>query len=345
MKILSTVVCAAILLSACGDSSGTGGGGGEPADGGSGVGGSAGAPSVGGAGGAGGAGGSPEADPLAIFYEDFHASRFSKASEDMAALDALVDGSAAPGDAATVRALAHLWYVSESSRDPSITPTEIFAEASKLLGHFSGAQEANPNDPRVPCWLGLTQITTGQAIGDQDMVDQGYATIETGVDGYPEFNLFCRALAYGGRPASDPDFQIAIDSLYETLDLCFGESVDRNDPDITPYLDQATSEGDKRVCWNDPVAPHNAEGFYLFFGDLLVKNGDLEAAAVVYENARLVAEYDAWPFKAVVEGRLTEDLAARSALYLDDVNENDPPLGGGDPSHGCTICHASSAAE
>ncbi len=210
---------------------------------------------------------------------------------------------------------------------------------------FTSARDANPDDPRVPCWLGLTQIATGQFLGNQGLIDEGYATIDVGVEAYPEFNLFCRALAYGGLPTADPDFQIAIDSLYETLDLCFGEAVDRDVPDITPYLDQATSEGDKRVCWNDAIAPHNAEGFYLFFGDLLVKNGDLEAANVVYEDARLVAEYDAWPFKAVLEGRLTEDLAARSALYQDDVATNDPPLGAGDASHGCTTCHASTTVE
>ncbi|MFO0550773.1 MAG: hypothetical protein U0271_20435 [Polyangiaceae bacterium] len=323
-----------MALTGCGDS-GESGGGGSGATGGSG-----GSPDVGGNGGDGGG-----TTPTAVdqFYTDFGASRFSQAEARAADLDALLDTDPTAADPAVVRALAHLWHVAEVGRDPNAG--SVFAEQANLLSQFQQARDNAPDDPRVPCWLGLTMLGTGQATQDQTLIDQGFAMLDEGVNAYPEFNLFCVALAYGGYPASDPSFTNAIDALYQTMDLCFGETVDRLNPTIEPYLDQATSTGQKRVCWNDPIAPHNAEGFYLFFGDLLVKSGDLETALVMYGNAKLVAEYADWPYKSLLEGRLTDDLGARAALYADADLMNDPPIAGAELDRGCTYCHAATAAE
>lgn len=344
-KLSWMLACSSVLaLAACGDSGeqGAGGSGGAPGDGGSpSDGGAGGAPSSGGAGG----GGGDTANPVAQFYVDFGASRYSQADENAAALDAFLEEDPDAADAAVVRGLAHLWHISEFGRDPSQDPATIFPEASKLMSQFQQARDNNPDDPRVPCWLGLVEIVSGQQISNPELVAQGYATIEEGVEAFPEFNLFCRALAYAPLPASDPDYALAIDAMFETMDLCYGETVDRDNPTIEPWLDQATSEGTKRVCWNDAIAPHNAEGFYLFFGDLLVKSGDSATAEILYANAQLIAEYDQWPYKSILEERLGADLEARGLLYADEDVQNDPPLGGDSGQRGCTYCHASSAAE
>lgn len=336
--------CAVLGQAACGDSDaqgGAGAAGGEEAGGAPSVGGAGGAPSSGGAGGAGGS----ASDAVAQFYVDFAASRYSRADENAAALDALLEQEPTAGDAAVVRGLAHLWHISELGRDPSQDPSSVLGEASKLMSQFQQARDNNPDDPRVPCWLGLVQIVTGQQLSNARLVAQGYATIEEGVDAFPEFNLFCRALAYAPLPASNPDYTRAIDAMFETMDLCYGEPVDRANPTIEDYLEQATSEGDKRVCWNDAIAPHNAEGFYLFFGDLLVKAGDTATAQVLYENAQLIAEYEAWPYKSLLEQRLSDDLDAKILLYTDEDPTNDPPLGGDSAHRGCAYCHAATAAE
>lgn len=285
------------------------------------------------------------ADPVQVFYADFHASRYSQAGADAEALDAFVAAHPGAGDASIVRGLAHLWHIAEFGRDPSQDPSGLPSEAMATLGAFQEAQAQNPDDPRVDCWLGLTLVNAGRQIGSDDLVEQGLATIDQGVEAYPEFNLFCRSLAYDSLPASDPDFARSVDALWQTVDRCFGETVDRSDPDIAPYLDQATRTGQKRVCWNDDIAPHNAEGFLLYFGDVLVKHGDVEPARVMYQNVQKIAEYSSWPYKGLVEERLGADLAARAALYQDGDSTNDPPLGGDTIAHSCTACHAASADE
>lgn len=297
-----------------------------------------------GSGGTGGQG-TGGADPISTFYDDFHSSRYSAAKTDAEALDAVLVADPTAGEPAVARGLAHLWHISELGRDPSADPSSIIPEAVKLLDQFVTARANSPDDGRVPCWLGLTQINIGRQTSNQALVDQGLSTIDEGVAAYPEFNLFCKALAYSALPASDPDFAKASEALFDNLDVCFGESVDRANPDITPYLGQATSTGEKRVCWNDAITPHGAEGFYLFFGDVLVKQGDVATAAIVYHDAELIAEYSSWPYKALLESRLTGDLDARAALYANAAIADDPPIAGDEISHGCTYCHAASADE
>jgi hypothetical protein len=146
-------------------------------------------------------------------------------------------------------------------------------------------------------------------------------------------------------PAGGADFEQAVEAAWRTLEVCFGDSFDREHPDITPYLDQATDRGPKRVCWNDAIAPHGAEGFYLWMGDVLVKHGDLDQAKVVYANARLIREYAQWPFQSLLEARFADDLAARAALYRDADPLNDPPIAGEAVDRGCGYCHAATTEE
>ncbi len=151
--------------------------------------------------------------------------------------------------------------------------------------------------------------------------------------------------AYDQLPASDPDFALAVDAAFATMDVCYGESIDRDAPDLTPYLDQATDEGVKRACWNDPIAPHNVEGFYLWMGDVLVKHGNVEAARVAYDNVMLAPEYPDWPYRSLLQDRLDTDLDAKAALYQDADPENDPPFAGSELSRSCVVCHAATAEE
>jgi hypothetical protein len=133
--------------------------------------------------------------------------------------------------------------------------------------------------------------------------------------------------------------------MFQTFDACFGANVDRNNPDITPFLGLETQTGPKRVCWDDDIAPHNLEGFLLFFGDLLVKQGNVDVARVAYNDVLKVRQYPSWPYQSLVQDRLSTDLNAKAALYADADPSNDPPLGANGQNRGCAYCHASSAAE
>jgi hypothetical protein len=70
-----------------------------------------------------------------------------------------------------------------------------------------------------------------------------------------------------------------------------------------------TKEGPRRVCWNSWIAPHNFEGFFLNFGDMLVKAGQPETAVIMYANARHAREYSAWPYRAALDARIRDAAA------------------------------------
>jgi len=287
----------------------------------------------------------PMAQEVLAFFDAFHAARYSGAKPSAAVLDEAVAAGRTDGEIALVRGLAHLWHVAEARRDPMPDGAALQAEAMALPGQFAFAQEKAPNDPRVGCFLGTALVSAGQATQNPALEQQGLAVLDRAVAAYPEFNLFCKSLAYEPLPASHPDFVKAVDALYEALDACFGEKVDRQNPDVTRYLGQATHEGRKRVCWNSWIAPHNAEGFFLYFGDLLVKQGKVDVAKVVYGNAKKIAEYESWPYKSILTERLGSDLATKSALYRDADPKNDPPVGGASADRNCAYCHAGRAAE
>lgn len=79
----------------------------------------------------------------------------------------------------------------------------------------------------------------------------------------------------------------------------------------------------------------------LNLGNGLVKAGQVEAAKAIYHNAHYAANYDAWPYRGVLESIENSDLNARAALYADNNPKNDPPLGV--PNRGCSYCHATAA--
>jgi hypothetical protein len=53
---------------------------------------------------------------------------------------------------------------------------------------------------------------------------------------------------------------------------------------------------------------------------LLVKAGQVEAARVVYANAKYAQSYSSWPYRSELEAVASSDLYARAALYAN----NDP---------------------
>ena len=71
----------------------------------------------------------------------------------------------------------------------------------------------------------------------------------------------------------------------------------------------------------------------------------LAAARVAYKNVTMIREYPSWPYRQLVEDRLTTDLDVRAALYQDEDPSNDPPFAGNEINRRCTICHAATAAE
>ena len=68
-----------------------------------------------------------------------------------------------------------------------------------------------------------------------------------------------------------PQFTEGLQWQWQNLCDCASASIDRGDPDYSPYMPLETTEGKKRVCWNSWISLHNFEGFFLNMGDMLVK--------------------------------------------------------------------------
>jgi hypothetical protein len=108
---------------------------------------------------------------------------------------------------------------------------------------------------------------------------------------------------------------------------------------MKPYLQLVTSVGRKKACWwEGDIAPYGFEGLVLNLGNGLVKAGQVDAARVMYANARYASNYDTWPYRDVLETIAASDLNARAALYAPGANKNAPPLNV--PNRSCVYCHA-----
>ena len=138
------------------------------------------------------------------------------------------------------------------------------------------------------------------------------------------FNIFDYIPVIQALPPSDPRFTTAFDAVVNYLGA----------PDT---LNCVTTQPE--LCGNEGLAPHNAEGALLVFGDVYAKGGDLATAQSWYNLAKLVgqANPDPWAFQSVADDRAAT-AAARVALYQDADPSNDPPVIGAGPE-ACAVCH------
>src|SRR5262245_6244662 len=112
--------------------------------------------------------------------------------------------------------------------------------------------------------MARAQWPSALKLGNDPLVTSGRQLLEEGVAAYPHFNLFVIALVYGSAPPESPQFAAALDAMWKNLDVCAGTTVDRADPNYASYLPRETSTGTERVCWDDELAPHNFEGFFVY---------------------------------------------------------------------------------
>jgi hypothetical protein len=155
---------------------------------------------------------------------------------------------------------------------------------------------------------------------------------------FPEFNNFNRWAAHLDDARDTETYKKALDSLWQSIDACIETPIDRANPDMKPYLSLVIGVGRKKACWwQGDIAPYAFEGLILNLGNGLVKAGQVDAARVMYANARYAANYETWPYRDVLETIAASDLNARAALYAPGV-KNAPPLNV--PNRSCVYCHA-----
>lgn len=208
-------------------------------------------------------------------------------------------------------AFTSLWAFSERGRkdpDPSIS---YYVYQSNYF--FKEAIKLNPEDARLRGFQSVTDICEGALKKNPAILAKGYINGLRSINKWPQFNKFAFSLIGSQRNKNSFMYKTAMKFQWQLIDDCSCKDLDKktvlSDPDkvftkLIAELKQSTDSKLKRVCWNSWIAPHNLEGFFLNFGDMLVKEGNIKEAREIYSAARLSPDYNNWPFQSVLEDRI-----------------------------------------
>jgi len=222
----------------------------------------------------------------------------------------------------------HAWAISENHKLRNES-AQIIDHATLAKQYFKEAFDLSPEkDWRLYGFYASFLMAEGTIHGDDKQVVKGYFEMKKAVKKYPEFNLFTKAYSImnGGRRGE------AIEDLWKNLDKCACEKVDRKNLDYRKYDHLKDVESKKSTCWNTWIAPHNLEGFFLIFGDLLLQEKDREGALMLYRNATYVDNFDNWHYKGKLLQRISKlenaivESKLKAGIYVHDYDN-------------CMVCH------
>lgn len=241
-----------------------------------------------------------------LFWETFHGGHYDQIPVALETLERIYVAHPTDPTITAHIGFLHAWALTERARlDP--VPALIVDHAALGRKYFEQAMKLAPDDPRFEGFYGDLLMTEGTLDGDEHEVREGYYAAKESRDRWFEFNAFTLAFVLSAKPAGDPLFVDSVAAQFQTLDICYRTVIDRKNPDIENYLGLEATETDsrrRRACWNSWIAPHNLEGFFLNWGDMLVKQGDVATARIVYADAKKVPQYKTWQFKDVLDKRL-----------------------------------------
>ncbi len=251
-----------------------------------------------------------------------------------------------PNDARTnlYLGMAHLWAVAERDRLKPV-PARIIERLALADFYLGEATRLAPDDARVAGFQAAARMAMGSVHADERWKRMGYFQAKDAISKYPEFNLFVLSSAMAQLPSHDPGLNEAEDALWRTLDECFGHSVDRTRYDAKALhsevaLAQKNFNGSRRdrACFNSVLAPHNIEGFFLHFGDVLAKKGKQTDAEAMYRLASASPTYASWPYRQVAEIRLAS-LSMHVERFRKAKSTEDEPEMMARASYACVACH------
>jgi hypothetical protein len=273
------------------------------------------------------------------FWNTYWGNDFVHIADVQSALQSAIDQNPTDGELYALLGATHWWHASEApARDPHPDMNVLSQDLPTALQLVTKASQLAPDDDHLPGFVGTITVHLGRFSGDDGLVAQGDQMLDYAVYQFPEFNGFNRWAAHNTDPMDSAGYRQGLDALWHAVDLCANATVDRANPDLTPYMSLATSVGRKKVCWDNQMAPHAWEGLMLNLGNGLIKAGEVQAGRVMLQNAKLGSGYSSWPYREVLEAELASDLDARAAAYTDGDPTNDPPVTV--PGRGCSYCHA-----
>lgn len=216
--------------------------------------------------------------------------------------------------------LAHLWRIAEPLDEEAGNQSLVLQSALASKSSLEAAYALCPTDYRISAWLGPVLVNAGRAVGDQGAVAAGLDVLQKGIDHYASFVLFSKLLVYADLPATDPDFQKALDAVAENVDAC-GDPLKSPDP----------------ACRDTARVAHNLEGSSLFLGDVFAKAGRREEALAFYQQGKAGPAWATWGFQSMLADRI-QGIDARIAASADADPSNDPDVIWRSTRQ-CAVCH------
>jgi tetratricopeptide (TPR) repeat protein len=241
------------------------------------------------------------------FWEHFHLGQYDSIPAILEQLTtAYLDN---PNDFQTVLHLGftHFWAIAERYHlDP--TPASIIDHAILAQKYLGEAYKMNPEDTRILSFLSAAKIIVGDVSKDDKLVADGYFNGLKSIRDWKDFGEFSLAYTLSQLPHTDPNFQKALQWMKSTTERCYCSDLDPPSEACKQFIgqkvDNPKSLGRKRIVPNSWVAPHNIEGYFMSYGDLLVKSGNWEQAIPIYELAKYAPDYENWPYRDVLERRI-----------------------------------------
>lgn len=240
------------------------------------------------------------------FWTNFHEGNYDSIPQILHLLKAAYIENPNNATLAAHIGFTHAWALSERIRLKE-SSANIIDHAALATKYFEDAKRLDPKDVRLKGFHGDFLMSEGSIAKDKKKITKGYFEAKSVTKQWPEWGDFTLSYPLSLSSKTDKRFQESIDLMWHNADVCACEKVDRNALDWRKYytlLEGDLTEKNKRACWNTWITPHNLEGFFIHFGDILIKSGDLEKGLMMYQNVKLVPEYENYPYKAFLEHRI-----------------------------------------
>jgi translation initiation factor 2 beta subunit (eIF-2beta)/eIF-5 len=235
-------------------------------------------------------------------------------------------------------AFTNMWELAERKRAVDPNNPAIIYNATIAKKFFDESYTLNSDDARILGFLGAAQMTEGSINGDEEEIRRGYYTLKHSVSDFPEFNDFTMGYMLTQLDKSNDKFSEGLEYFWDNVDECTETSINRKSPDYKRFMKLETTKGSKRVCWNGVIAPHNFEGFFMAFGDALVKAGKWKTAVIIYNNAKYSKTYNEWKYKDYLEDRIT-NAEQNVKNFNDPTQTDDKKMIMFKSSFSCMSCH------
>lgn len=259
-----------------------------------------------------------------FMWDNLHQGNYDSIPAIISRLKAAYDKNPDNIDVTAHLGFTYLWSFCERGRGK--IDSGLISNVFQSNRYFKEAIKLDPSDARLYGFQSATDICEGAIKKNLPMMAKGYMNSLLAIGKWPQFNKFAFSIVGSQRKKNTMVYKLGMKYQWQLIDECSCKKLDEKTVmaapdsvlrDLIVELENSTDYKTKRACWNSWIAPHNLEGFFLNFGDMLVKEGQLEEAKEMYEAAKLAPSFNEWVYKDIIDERIRD-------LKLNRVEFNKP---------------------